>query len=55
MTDHAFFITWSYIGVGLVCAALVAYVVWDSLKVKKRLADLEKAGIRRRSAGASNS
>jgi hypothetical protein len=33
-------------------AGLIAYVVWDALSVKKRLAALEKSGVRRRSAGA---
>jgi len=50
--EHFTYIAWSYAGTALVTLALVAFVVWDSLKVKKQLADLEKAGVRRRSAGA---
>lgn len=53
MTDHQLYILWSYLGVGIVTLGMIALVVWDSLKVKKRLADLEKAGVRRRSDGAS--
>lgn len=53
MTDHQLFILWSYLGVGIVTLGMIALVAWDSVRVKKRLADLEKAGIRRRSAGAS--
>ena len=52
MTDHQLFILWSYLGVGIVTFGMIALVVWDSLRVKQRLAELEKAGIRRRSAGA---
>lgn len=54
MTDHQLYILWSYLGVGIVTLGMIALVVWDSLKVKKRLADLEKAGVRRRSDGASS-
>jgi heme exporter protein CcmD len=49
---HTFFIAWSYAGAGLLTLGLIAWVAWDALRVKKRLADLEKAGVRRRSAGA---
>ena len=52
---HAFFITWSYVGAGLMTLGLVAWVCWDALRVKKRLAALEKAGVRRRSAEAPSS
>lgn len=48
--DHFLYITWSYVGVALVTLALIGYVVWDARRVKARLAALEKAGIRRRSA-----
>ncbi len=51
--EHFTYIAWSYVGTGLMSVALAAYVVWDALRVKKKLADLEKAGVRRRSAGAS--
>jgi heme exporter protein D len=51
---HAFFITWSYVGAGVLTLGLIAWVAWDSLRVKKKLAQLEQAGIRRRSAGAPN-
>lgn len=50
---HAFFITASYLGAGLLTVALIAYVVWDNLRVKAKLAALEKSGVRRRSSGAS--
>mgnify|MGYP001069232236 CR=1 FL=1 len=52
MTDHQLFILWSYLGVGVVTFGMIGLVVWDWLRVNKRLADLEKSGIRRRSAGA---
>ena len=52
---HAFFITWSYIGVGVLTLGLIAYVIWDSIRVKQKLQKLEKSGIRRRSAGATPS
>jgi len=51
--EHFAFIAWAYVGAGLMTLGLVAWVVWDALRVKKRLAELEKSGIRRRSAGAS--
>jgi hypothetical protein len=35
--------------VAVLTVALVAYVVWDSLRVDARLKALDKAGIRRRS------
>ena len=53
MTDHQLFILWSYLGVGIVTLGMIGLVVWDALRVKKKLADLEKSGVRRRSAGAS--
>lgn len=52
--EHFQYITWSYLGVALVTVGLIAYVAWDSRRVKARLAALEKAGIRRRSAGTDN-
>jgi len=48
---HAFFIAASYIAVGVLTLGLIGYVAWDWWRVKQRLAALEKAGIRRRSAG----
>ena len=38
---HAFFITWSYIGVGVLTLGLIAYVIWDSIRVKQKLQKLE--------------
>jgi hypothetical protein len=46
---HIEFIAWAYVGVTVLTVALVAYVVWDSLRVDARLKALDKAGIRRRS------
>jgi heme exporter protein CcmD len=54
IAEHAQYITWSYVGAALVTVALIAYVIWDSRRVKARLAALEKAGIRRRSAGTDS-
>ena len=51
--EHFTFIAWSYAGAGLMTVGLIAYVVWDALRVKRKLAALEKSGVRRRSAGAS--
>ena len=51
---HFVFIAWSYAGVGLAVLGLVAYVAWESFRVKSRLAALDKAGIRRRSSGAGS-
>ena len=53
MTDamRASFIAWSYAGCGLLIAGLVVWVTLDALGVRRRLAELDKAGIRRRSAG----
>lgn len=49
--QHAEFIVWGYAGVAAGTLALIAYVVWDSRRVKARLAALETLGIRRRSEG----
>jgi hypothetical protein len=46
---HIEFIAWAYVGVAVLTVALVAYVVWDSIRVDARLKALDKAGIRRRS------
>ena len=51
--EHALFIVSAYIGAGVVIAALVGWVAWQSASVKRRLAALEAAGIRRRSDGAA--
>ena len=51
---HFTFIAWSYAGVALAVLGLVAYVAWESFRVKARLAALDKAGIRRRSSGAGS-
>ncbi len=51
---HVEFIAWAYAGVGLMVAGVIAWVAWDSRRVKARLAALEKAGIRRRSAGQNS-
>jgi heme exporter protein D len=48
--SHAGFIAAAYIATALVLAALVAWVVVDGRAQRKRLADLEARGIRRRSA-----
>lgn len=50
---HFVFIAWAYAGVALAVLALIAYVAWDSRRVKARLAALDKAGVRRRSSGNS--
>lgn len=51
---HLEFIVWAYAGVTVLTLALCAYVAWDAQRVKQRLAELDKAGIRRRSAGANS-
>lgn len=51
--EHFTYISWAYAGAGLMTLGLIAYVAWDALRVRKKLADLEKSGVRRRSAGAS--
>ena len=47
--QHAEFIVWGYVGVAIAVLALVGYVLWDSRRVKAKLAALEAQGIRRRS------
>lgn len=49
---HFVFIAWAYAGVALAVTGIVAYVAWESLRVKARLAALDRAGVRRRSSGA---
>jgi uncharacterized iron-regulated membrane protein len=48
---HFEFIAWSYAGVAVLTLALIGFVIWDARRVKARLEALDKAGIRRRSAG----
>ena len=48
---HFEFIAWAYAGVGLLVLGLIAWVIWDLRRVKARLEALDKAGIKRRSAG----
>ena len=48
---HAVFIVAAYVGVAIVTAALIAWVALSSSGVKRRLAALEAAGVRRRSDG----
>lgn len=51
---HLQYIVFAYAGVALVTLALIAYVAFDARAVKARLAALDKAGVRRRSAGTGN-
>lgn len=51
---HLEFIVWAYAGVAVITLGLIAYVIWDARRVKAKLAALDKAGVRRRSAGAGN-
>jgi hypothetical protein len=45
------YIVWAYLGIAVASLALALWVVWDARRVKLRLAALDRAGIRRRSAG----
>jgi heme exporter protein D len=47
---HAGFIAAAYIATAVVLAGLIAWIVLDGRAQKKRLADLEARGIKRRSA-----
>ena len=49
---HAAFIWASYAAVGLVLGALVAWLVFDGRRQRRRLADLEARGHARRSPRA---
>lgn len=51
---HFEFIAWAYAGVAVLTVGLIAWVIWDSRRVKARLAALDKAGIKRRSAGQNS-
>ena len=48
---HFEYIAWAYAGVAVLTVGLVVYVVGEARRVKARLAALDRAGIRRRSAG----
>jgi heme exporter protein D len=48
---YAGYIASAYVGVAVLVALLIGYVVWDARRVAARLKDLEDRGIRRRSAG----
>lgn len=48
---HAVFIWSSYAIVVIVLAGLIAWLISDGGRLKRRLADLEARGVRRRSAG----
>jgi heme exporter protein D len=50
-SDHAGFIIAAYLVTAAVLAVLVAWIVADGRTQKRRLADLEARGVRRRSAG----
>ncbi|RYE84104.1 MAG: heme exporter protein CcmD [Hyphomicrobiales bacterium] len=51
---HLPFIAGSYVGVAVLVVGLLAYVAWDALRVKRKLAELDKAGIRRRSSDSAS-
>ena len=50
-SDHAGFILAAYCIAAVVLVGLIAYVVADGRAQRRRLAELESRGIRRRSAG----
>ena len=54
-SDHVGFIIAAYCVAAVVLIGLVAYVVVDGRAQRRRLAELESRGIRRRSAGAGQS
>jgi heme exporter protein D len=51
---HIEFIAWAYVGVAVLTVAVTAWVAWDAIRARKRLEALDKAGIRRRSAGSGS-
>jgi len=53
MSGHAGFIAAAYLATAAVLAALVLWVVADGRTQRRRLADLEARGVRRRSATGS--
>ena len=48
---HADYILWAYAGVALLVFGLIAWVVYDSRRVARKLKALDERGVRRRSAG----
>ncbi len=55
MSAHAGFIVAAYLVAAVVVAGLVAWVVADGREQKRRLADLDARGVRRRSASGGRS
>jgi heme exporter protein D len=51
--SHAGFIAAAYIATAVVLVGLLLWIVADGRAQRRRLADLEARGIRRRSAGTS--
>jgi len=51
--NHGGFIVAAYLIVVVVLAGVVTWIVLDGRALKRRLADLEARGIRRRSAGGT--
>ncbi len=51
---HAFFVSAAYVISALAIAGLVGWILIDQAARKRELADLEKRGVRRRSAGRGN-
>lgn len=49
--EDAVYIVWSYVGVGVVVAAVIGSVWVDNTRQKRRLKMLETAGLRRRGSG----
>jgi len=50
---HTTYIVWSYLGVAILIALVIAWVVWDRRRVTARLKALEARGVRRRSDGTA--
>lgn len=53
VTGHGGFILAAYLVTAAVLAGLFAWIILDGRAQKRRLADLEARGIRRRSAGVA--
>ena len=51
--SHAGFIVAAYLATALVLAGLLLWIVIDGRMQRRRLADLEARGVRRRSAGGA--
>ena len=47
---HAVFIIWAYVGVAVGVIGLVGYAIVDARRTQRRLDELDRRGIRRRSA-----